>query len=66
MLKYIRVCEKKIMAMLALSSVNVMFPVTSKMVSPNKPNSMNFYTEIGLKRDILRQTPLLVMKLFSI
>ena len=25
-----------------------MFPETSKMVSPNKPNSMNFHTEIGL------------------
>ena len=36
-------------ALLALSSVNVMFLVMSKIGSPNKPNSMNFDTEIGLK-----------------
>ena len=40
-------------ALLALSSVNVMFPVTSKMGSPNKPDSMNFDAEIGLKGVIL-------------
>ena len=35
-------------ALLALSPVNVMFPVMSKMVSPKKSNSMNLRTEIGL------------------
>ena len=40
-----KICEKKYFkAFLALSSVNVMFPLTSNPVSPNKPNSMIFRT----------------------
>ena len=48
-LKYKKnMCKFYFKAFLALSSVNVMFPVTSNMVSPNKPNSTNFHNEIGL------------------
>ena len=32
-----------------LSFVNIVFLVTSKMMSPNKQNSVIFSTEIGLK-----------------
>ena len=35
-------------ALLELPSVNIMFLVTSKMVSPNKPNSINFGIKIAL------------------
>ena len=51
--------------LLVLSSVDIMFPVTPKMVSPNKPNSMNFRTEIGLNM-IFKQNALFVITLFSI
>ena len=44
--EYVKIYFK---ALPALSFVNIVFPVTSKMMSPNKENSVIFSTKIGLK-----------------